>query len=111
MDSTWRSTGSWLRGGIDACGHTPRRLVGATQAGLHPQPDQSVQPVPHLRRSREPGMAIHLRVQRSTVQTAVRHYAHPETGRQVTVVGTMHFGSAWYFEELLTVITEREAAG
>jgi hypothetical protein len=48
---------------------------------------------------------------KTTLQTAVHHYLHPDTGRKVTLVGTMHFGDPGYFTRLYELISECEAAG
>ncbi|HYK67915.1 MAG TPA: hypothetical protein VEV45_08225 [Streptosporangiaceae bacterium] len=45
------------------------------------------------------------------LQTPVVRFEHPKSGRSVTVVATMHKGSAAYYQQLRTVIDEMEAAG
>ena len=39
----------------------------------------------------------YVRVVRGEVQTSVRRYEHPGTGRAVTVVGTFHLAMAPYY--------------
>ncbi len=57
-------------------------------------------------------MAEYLRlIRRTHVQTSIHHYAHPDTGRRVTVIGTHHVGQPAYFAGLRAVIDELEAAG
>ncbi|MEV7628786.1 hypothetical protein [Actinoplanes sp. NPDC089786] len=45
------------------------------------------------------------------LQTPIRAFVHPVTGRTVTVVATNHFGTTRYYRELLTAITDRQQRG
>src|SRR6266511_999564 len=57
-------------------------------------------------------MAEYLRlIRRTHLQTSIHYYAHPGTGRRVTVIGTHHVGERAYFAGLRVVIDELEAAG
>jgi hypothetical protein len=56
-------------------------------------------------------VAEYVRLVRGQVQTSIRRYAHPDTGRQVMVVGTHHVGRPGYFGALRAVIDAAEAAG
>jgi len=57
-------------------------------------------------------LAEYLRItENRELQTAIHHYQHPETGRRVTLVATMHFGDSGYYIGLRQVIGDREAAG
>ena len=53
----------------------------------------------------------YVRVVRGAVQTSVRRFEHPDTGRTVTVIGTYHLGTAPYYEGLREVIDKLEANG
>jgi hypothetical protein len=46
-----------------------------------------------------------------SVITAVRTFTHPESGRAVTLVGTMHIGQYRYFRQLSGVVEALSAAG
>jgi hypothetical protein len=48
---------------------------------------------------------------RATLQTAVHHYRHPDTGRKVTLVATMCFGDPGYYGKLRELISGCEAGG
>jgi hypothetical protein len=52
-----------------------------------------------------------LRVDRARVRTAVWSLIHPETGRNVTLVGTMHIGDPGYFGQLSAVLDRLADAG
>src|SRR6266511_2961802 len=57
-------------------------------------------------------MAEYLRlIRRTHLQTSIHYYAHPDTGRRVTMIGTHHVGERAYFAGLRVVIDELEAAG
>ncbi|GAA1563556.1 hypothetical protein GCM10009827_101460 [Dactylosporangium maewongense] len=56
-------------------------------------------------------MSDFLRFRRRTLQTPVHHFVHPDTGRRIAVIGTMHMGEPGYFAGLRTVIDELEADG
>ena len=56
-------------------------------------------------------MSDNLRFRRRTLRTPIHRYAHPDTGRQITVIGMMHVGEPAYFERLREVIDTLEAAG
>jgi hypothetical protein len=56
-------------------------------------------------------MPEYLRLNGRHLQTPVHHYAHPDTGRRVSVIATMHAGEAAYFGELRALIAELRAAG
>src|SRR5262245_31305034 len=45
------------------------------------------------------------------LQSSVVRFEHPESGRRVTVVATVHVGPAAYYEQLRTMINEMESAG
>jgi hypothetical protein len=51
------------------------------------------------------------RVRHRTLQTPVVRFEHPKSGRRVTVIATVHIGSAVYYDQLRTMIKEMEAAG
>jgi hypothetical protein len=51
------------------------------------------------------------RVRHRTLQTPVVRFEHPKSGRRVTVIATVHVGSAVYYDQLRTMIKETEAAG
>lgn len=51
-----------------------------------------------------------IHVQKGGVDTAAMFYKHPD-GKLITVVGTMHFATRSYFDELCVLIAERENAG
>jgi hypothetical protein len=44
------------------------------------------------------------------LQSRVVRFEHPESGRRVTVVATVHLGPAAYYEQLRTMINEMESA-
>jgi hypothetical protein len=44
-------------------------------------------------------------------QTPVRTYRHPRTGRHVTLIGTMHVGTAQYYAALGELVSGLEAGG
>lgn len=56
-------------------------------------------------------MSDYLRRHRRCLQTPVRYYRHPITGRRITLVGTMHVGEARYYNELRGVIAEEVSNG
>ncbi|MEV6928082.1 hypothetical protein AB0M46_26775, partial [Dactylosporangium sp. NPDC051485] len=56
-------------------------------------------------------MSDHLRYHRRTLQTPVHHFIHPDTGRRIAVIGTMHMGEPGYFAGLRTVIAGLEDDG
>ena len=49
-------------------------------------------------------MSVALRVSDSRVQTATWIFCRPDTGRTVTLVGTMHIGDAGYFARLSALL-------
>jgi hypothetical protein len=53
----------------------------------------------------------YLRVRHRMLQTRVVRFEHPESGRRVTVVATVHLGPAAYYEQLRIMINEMESAG
>jgi len=57
-----------------------------------------------------PGQAG-LRVTGRRAQTAVWTLRHPQTGRTVSLVGTMHIGDRRYFDELTAVVAALAAGG
>ncbi|GAA2617176.1 hypothetical protein [Paractinoplanes durhamensis] len=52
-----------------------------------------------------------VRVRRRRLQTAVRRYLHPGTGRTITVIGTYHLAKPAYWQDLREVIDKLEANG
>jgi hypothetical protein len=52
-----------------------------------------------------------LRVRHRLLQTPVVRFEDPKSGRNVTVVATMHMGTVAYYEQLRAVISELESAG
>jgi len=57
-------------------------------------------------------MAEYLRlIRRTHLQTPVHRYTHPDTGRRVTVIGTVHLGEPAYFAGLRAAIDDLTAAG
>ena len=56
-------------------------------------------------------MSDYLRFRRATLQTPVHHFLHPDTGRRIAVIGTMHMGEPGYFAGLRTVIDGLEEDG
>jgi hypothetical protein len=44
------------------------------------------------------------------MQTSIRRFRHPDTGRHVTVIGTFHAGTPDYFEQLREEILKLQAA-
>lgn len=56
-------------------------------------------------------MSDFLRFRRRTLQTPVHHFVHPDTGRRIAVIGTMHMGEPGYFAGLRTVIDGLEDDG
>lgn len=53
----------------------------------------------------------YVRVHRRQLQTPVRCYEHPGTGRKMTVTGTYHLGTPPYHDGLREVIDKLEANG
>ncbi|MEU4244268.1 hypothetical protein [Actinoplanes sp. NPDC026619] len=53
----------------------------------------------------------YIRTHARQVQTSVRRYTHPATGRTVTVIGTYHFGKPSYWQSLREMIDKLEANG
>jgi hypothetical protein len=51
------------------------------------------------------------RVRRGVAQTPIARYRHPATGRTVTIVTTVHFGTAKYFNALNDIIAGLAADG
>jgi hypothetical protein len=51
------------------------------------------------------------RVRHRTLQTPVVRFEHPKSGRKVTVIATVHIGSAVYYDQLRTMIKDMESAG
>ncbi|GIF01107.1 hypothetical protein [Paractinoplanes rishiriensis] len=56
-------------------------------------------------------MTDYLRVTGDRLQTPIRHYIHPSTGRRVTLIATMHFGDPAYFTGLRETIALLTAGG
>jgi hypothetical protein len=56
-------------------------------------------------------MSTYAKRQGRVFKTPVTTYAHPDTGRRVTVVSVMHVGLPSYFAGLREIIKEKEAAG
>lgn len=56
-------------------------------------------------------MSVALRVLGSRVQTATWVYRRPDTGRTVTLVGTMHIGNARYFGQLSELLDRLAGSG
>jgi hypothetical protein len=52
-----------------------------------------------------------LRLRRRHVETVVRVFEAPETGRRLTLVGTMHLGDAGYYAALSALLADLEAVG
>jgi hypothetical protein len=52
-----------------------------------------------------------LRLRRRHVETVVRVFEVPDTGRRLTLVGTMHLGDAGYYDALSALLADLEAAG
>ena len=58
-----------------------------------------------------PRMSTRPRITDSRLQTPVRFYRHPDTGRRITVVTTCHFGEPAYYQQLLATIAACTRAG
>jgi hypothetical protein len=56
-------------------------------------------------------MSTYAKRQGRVFRTPITTYAHPDTGRRVTVVSVMHIGLPSHFAELREIIKEREATG
>jgi hypothetical protein len=52
-----------------------------------------------------------LRLRRRHVETVVRVFEAPDTGRRLTLVGTMHLGDAGYYDGLSALLADLEASG
>jgi len=66
--------------------------------------------IPLAARGRPPAERF-LRARRRMLQTPVVRFAHPGTGRTVTVVGTVHIAPAGYYRRLNAILARLEAAG
>ncbi|MDQ1493436.1 MAG: hypothetical protein QOD57_4836 [Actinomycetota bacterium] len=52
-----------------------------------------------------------LRLRRRQVETVVRVFEAPDTGRRLTLVGTLHLGDARYYDALSALLADLGAAG
>lgn len=52
-----------------------------------------------------------MRIRHRALQTPVVRFEHPKSGRSITVIGTIHIGTAAYYEQLRTMISEMESGG
>lgn len=56
-------------------------------------------------------MNRYLRLDGGTLATPVREFVHPETGRRVTVIASMHVGEQRYYDEIRDILDQQTAAG
>jgi hypothetical protein len=79
--------------------------ISAPPLRIEPRPE-IVTGVPSRR-----GRGRALRTRRYDVETVVRVFEPPATGRRLTLVGTMHLGDAAYYETLSALLADLAAAG
>jgi hypothetical protein len=56
-------------------------------------------------------MDEHVRMNGRNMETPIRCYVHPDSGRRIWLVGTVHFGMPGYYEDIKAAVTEIVEAG
>ena len=92
----------------DRCDGHHRRDARRTTQPTWPTPLASIPTPPG---SGDTPMAEYLRLNHSSLQTPVRSYWHPATGRRISLVTVLKAGEAGYYHDLRHTVTTLEQAG